>query len=283
MPVPNWEKAPADATHYFVGSQGTCAHWLREGADGQWHETYGVDGTQWFRLPRKRPEVYTVPRPGGVQPHVPSDATHTRNRDGRFFKAGPQLHARLWRTYNNLPAWICTSGTTNTDLDDPERFTPITPQQPTTQLMEFTMSADQAKQLALDKRPMKVVTVRFQCDEQAKLYHYFAPADAKAGDFAIVYANKNIVNSPASGFPFTVVEIVNDEVLDTGNATKAILGTFNEDFAKHVQARIEHMARVKAQLMAKKKQFEESAIFEMLATKDPEAAALLNELKSFNL
>lgn len=152
---------------------------------------------------------------------------------------------------------------------------------PTTHEVTFTMSEEQAKELALDARPMKVVTARFSREQNAKEYHYFAPADTKTGDYAIVYANDNIIRD--SAFPFSVVQIVSDEVVDTSRATKAILGTFNEDFAKHVQARVEHMARVKAKLQAKKKQFEEAAIFEMLATKDLEAAALLAELKTFNL
>ena len=143
------------------------------------------------------------------------------------------------------------------------------------------MSAEQAQALALENRPMKVVEVRFQRAEGAKHYHYYAPADAKSGDFAVVYANDNIVSGRE--FPFTVVQITCDEVIDTQRATKAILGTFNEDFAKHVQARIEHMARVKAKLQTKKKAFEESAFFEMLAKSDPEAAALLEELKSFRM
>ena len=142
------------------------------------------------------------------------------------------------------------------------------------------MSNNDNTQVAVDKRPMQIVCAVFSGESNAKEYHYYAPAEAKAGQFAVVYAN----NGSSAGFPFTVVKIVRDNVLDIhGKATKAILGTFDEEFAKHVQARMEHMARVKAQLQQKKKQFEERAIFEMLAQKDPEAAALLDELKSFQL
>lgn len=145
------------------------------------------------------------------------------------------------------------------------------------------MSAEESKAIALEKRPMQIVACVFSGDENAKEYHYFAPAEARAGQFAVVYANDHIA-APGRVFPFTVVKIVRDNVLDVaGKASKAILGTFDEEFAKHVQARMEHMARVKAQLQQKKKQFEENAIFEMLATKDPEAAALLEELKAFQL
>lgn len=132
-------------------------------------------------------------------------------------------------------------------------------------------------ELALDKRPMKVVLVQF--DDPNKNYHYWAPADAKAGDYAVVPSQIQ----QSRGFPFNIARIVQDEVIDTSRATKAILGTFNEDFSNHVQNRIEHMQRVKAKLAVKKKQYEDAAFYELLAKTDPEAAALLAELKSFNL
>jgi len=131
-------------------------------------------------------------------------------------------------------------------------------------------------QLALDKRPMKVVLVQFQ--DPDKTYAYWAPADAKTGDFAVVPSNIQQVR----GMPFSIGKITQDEVIDTCRATKAILGTFNEEFSNHVQARIEHMQRVKAKLAVKKKQYEDAAFYELLAKTDPEAAALLEELKSFN-
>lgn len=276
--TPDWSKAPPDATHCFIGCAGTRAHWLKKSPTGQWFETLGMDHT-WYSAATRRDERYVVERPSA--PTHPPGATHIRNSDGRFFKAGPYANARLWSTYNSLPAWICASSTTNLDLCSTERFTRIEPQQPTTDTEQFTMSAEQAQALALENRPMKVVEVRFQRADGAKTYHYYAPADAKSGDYAVVYASDNIVTG--RDFPFTVVQITNDEVIDTQRATKAILGTFNEDFAKHVQARIEHMARVKAKLQTKKKAFEESAFFEMLAKSDPEAAALLEELKSFRM
>jgi hypothetical protein len=210
---------------------------------------------------------------------APSDATHHGLATGHWYKAGPNRHARLWSCYNSAPAWVCASATRNTELDDASRFIPRPT--PAISTETFTMSAEQAKELALDKRPMKVVMVRFQRAEGCKEYAYWAPENTKSGDYAVVYASDNIVNGRE--FPFTVVQVTNDEVIDTSRATKAILGTFNEDFAKHVQARIEHMARVKSRLQQKKKQFEESAFFEMLAKSDPEAAALLDELKSFSL
>lgn len=280
-PIP-WDQAPAGTTHAFRGPH--CSdYWMQQIPKGWlfWstlHRKWKVDGNP-------QPE-YHIPRPVTECPYLeqPDDATHTQNGTDRLYKAGPNNHARLWSTYNGKPAWVCASNVKNEDLDDPTKFAPIIRdplQSPTNSEVTFTMSEAQAQELALDKRPMKVVEVRFQRTEGAKTYHYYAPADAKSGDFAVVYANDSIVTN--RDFPFTVVQIVNDEVIDTQRATKAILGTFNEDFAKHVQARIEHMARVKAKLQQKKKQFEESAFFEMLAKSDPEAASLLEELKSFNL
>ncbi|KII34873.1 hypothetical protein NL64_06320 [Pseudomonas fluorescens] len=139
--------------------------------------------------------------------------------------------------------------------------------------------ATETTEIALDKRPMKVVLVTF--DNPEKSYNYWAPADARTGDYAVVPSVSQIIQN--RNMPFTIGQIVQDEVIDTSKATKAILGTFNEDFSKHVQARIEHMQRVKAKLAVKKKQYEDAAFYELLAKTDPEAAALLDELKSFNL
>lgn len=279
-PIP-WDEAPTGTTHAFRSPH--SHYWMQQTARGwlYWHRMHW----KWVNDDNPMPQ-YHIARPVTECPYLahPDDATHTQIGTVRLYKAGPNRHARVWSTYNGEPAWVCASATLNEDLDDPTKFAPIIReplQTPTNSEVTFTMSEAQAKELALDKRPMKVVEVRFQRTEGAKTYHYYAPADAKSGDFAVVYANDNIIQG--RDFPFTVVQIVNDEVIDTQRATKAILGTFNEDFAKHVQARIEHMARVKAKLQQKKKQFEESAFFEMLAKADPEAASLLEELKSFNL
>ena len=286
MKQPDWSQAPDTTTHYRPNS--ALSKWYRRSCRG-WEYFY-MDTGEWvissdLKYRRIREEVL-IPRPVTDYPYLayPDDATHTQNSTGRLYKAGPNQNARVWSTYNGKPAWVCASAIKNEDLDDPAKFAPIIRDHrptPTNSEVTFTMSAEEAQALALDKRPMKVVEVRFQRTEGAKTYHYYAPADAKSGDFAVVYAHDNIVTG--RDFPFTVVQIINDEVIDTQRATKAILGTFNEDFARHVQARIEHMARVKAKLQQKKKQFEESAFFEMLAKSDPEAASLLEELKSFNL
>ncbi len=284
MSQPDWSEAPYTATHYHPNNK--FAKWYRRSLTAWEYFDTDVDG--WLKsgdLDRLQgAEKILIPRPVTDCPYLPcpDDATHTQNGTCQLYKAGPNRNAQVWNT--SKPGWVRTSATKNEDLDDPTKFAPIIRNHlptPTNSEVIFTMSEDQAKELALDKRPMKVVEVRFQRAEGAKTYHYYAPADAKSGDFAVVYANDNIVNG--RDFPFTVVQITNDEVIDTQRATKAILGTFNEDFARHVQARIEHMARVKAKLQQKKKQFEESAFFEMLAKSDPEAASLLDELKSFNL
>ena len=207
---------------------------------------------------------------------APDDtATHWDTQRGVWYREASGMHCEA----NAGSGWY-RSSFGNSKLDE-SRFLkrPRNHQHTAKAEEQFTMTEEQAKELALDKRPMKVVEVKFQNADNAKAYHYYAPADAKSGDYAVVYSNTVATGS----LPFAVVIITCDEVIDTQRATKAVLGTFNEDFAKHVQARIEHMARVKAKLQQKKKQFEESAFFEMLAQNDPEAAALLDELKSFSL
>lgn len=275
---PNWAEAPEGATHRSLKS----GNYYRVGATGDYHAQVFSNG-YWAtaKAPASQLDNESVfERLVAIDWSLaPADATHWR--DGRFYKAGPNYHARMWGTYKGAPAWIAATYVHNTDLGkpfyQPRPTTALTPAQEA-----FTMSAEEAKQLATDKRPMQIVVVTFTNQPDAKEYHYYAPAEAKAGQYAVVYAsNTNLANS---AFPFGVVKIVRDNVLDVhGRATKAILASFDEEFAKHVQARMEHMARVKAQLQQKKKQFEENAIFEMLAQKDPEAAALLEELKSFNL
>lgn len=270
-----WHEAPAGTTHVYRGDGNS--YWMRQMAH-TWHYWSPIS-EEWKRDPTPAPNFH-IARPNT---DGPDDATHTQHSTDRMFKAGPNRHARVWSVYNAEPAWVCASGTLNEDLDDPTKFAPITReplQNPTNSEVIFTMSAEESKAIALDKRPMQVVACVFSNESEAKEYHYFAPAEARAGQFAVVYANVQQNRE----FPFTVVKIVRDNVMDIGGkANKAILGTFDEDFAKHVQARMEHMARVKAQLQQKKKMFEENAIFEMLAQKDPEAAALLAELKEFQV
>lgn len=141
------------------------------------------------------------------------------------------------------------------------------------------MTTTPTTELALENRPMKVVLVAFE--DPNKAYHYWAPADAKSGDYAVVPSASQIIQNRSA--PFSIGRIVQDEVIDTAKATKAILGTFNEEFSNHVQQRIEHMQRVKAKLAVKKKQYEDAAFYELLAKTDPEAALLLEELKSFRM
>lgn len=124
---------------------------------------------------------------------------------------------------------------------------------------------------------IQVVAVVFSEAQGEKEYHYFAPVTAKAGQYAAVYSQK------AQGFPFSIVRIVRDNVIDVnGLANKSIWGAFDEAFAKQVQERTEHLARIKSQLAIKKRQFEEQEIFAVMAKSDPEVAALLKELGDFN-
>lgn len=209
---------------------------------------------------------------------APPDATHYTPGNNYFFKAGPNAHARSWNMYSGNPAWVAATNVRNSQLGHlpfiPRPTTDITPTE-----RNFEMSDEQAKALALETRPMKVVMCKF--GDTDKEYAYWAPADAKQGDYGVVYANKNIIQS--RDMPFAVVQITQGEVLDTSRATKALLGTFNEDFAKHVEARIQHMASVRTKLALKKKAFEEGAFYEMMAKSDPEAAQLLEELKQFQM
>lgn len=266
----DWENAPPGTTHLF--RKNSVTHWMqwREGAWFFWNSD-----DKWAPDPRPEPSYHT-PRPGS-EPHDPrSEATHTRNCDNHPYKRGPGRWAVYWNTEDG---WTMSCEHRNTDLDDPNLFAPIIYPTQSTEIV-FTMTEEQSKAIAMDKRPMKVVMVQFQDTPNAKEYAYWAPEGTKTGDYAVVHQSNIGI---ASGFPFTVVKVTQDEVLDTSRASKAILGTFDESFALHVQARIEHMTRVKAKLAQKKKAFEESAFYEMLAKADPEAAALLDELKQFSM
>lgn len=125
---------------------------------------------------------------------------------------------------------------------------------------------------AIDTLPaMKVVVVEFI---DGKERNYFAPVEAKDGDYAVVYAPGTTASSK-----FTVGKILRETPDPEGKARAAVLGTFNEEFALAVQARMDHLAAIKARLQAKKRAFEERALFEMMAGTDPEAAELLRQLK----
>lgn len=279
-PEIDWSKAPPTATHYAPENGTYFAYWAKK-TDAGWEYRLLGSCRDWRRgLHGDDPNRF-IPRPKpGSNAHDPkSEATHTRNYDNRLFKPGPGIDALIWR--RDAQRWAPSPYVTNTDLDDPTKFAPIIYPTQSTEIV-FTMTEEQSKAIALDKRPMKVVLVQFQDTPNAKEYAYWAPEGTKTGDFAVVHQSGSIAAAP-TGFPFVVVKVTQDEVLDTSRATKAILGTFDESFALHVQARIEHMTRVKAKLAQKKKAFEESAFYEMLAKSDPEAAALLDELKQFNL
>lgn len=125
---------------------------------------------------------------------------------------------------------------------------------------------------------IQVITAVFSELADAKEYYYFAPLDAKAGQYAAVYDQ----NNRGGEFPFKIVRILRDNVIDVQNqANRSIWGSFDETFAKQVQERTERLNRVRGQLEQKKKAFQEQEMFRMMATTDPEVAALLEELNGF--
>jgi hypothetical protein len=125
---------------------------------------------------------------------------------------------------------------------------------------------------------VQVVCCVFSELADAKEFYYFAPMEAKAGQYAAVYDQ----NNRGGEFPFKIVRIIRDNVIDVQNrANKSVWGSFDETFAKQVQERTERMARVRGQLDQKKKAFQEQEMFRMMATTDPEVAALLEELNGF--
>lgn len=145
---------------------------------------------------------------------------------------------------------------------------------------------EETKALALEAMPMKVVIVTFPGSD--KEFSYFAPAEpgkAEPGDYCVVFGNSNPTNQQRQqGEPMFSIGVIQRETPDfEGRAKGAILGAFNVAFAKHVQARMDMLASVKARLQVKRKQFEDTAFFEMLAEKDPEARELLEQLKQFRV
>lgn len=131
---------------------------------------------------------------------------------------------------------------------------------------------------ALEAMPMKVVVVVFP-DTGDKEFHFFAPVEAAIGDHCVVYSQGVHKNAG----PFSIGRIERESADLEGRARNAILGTFNEAFAQHVQKRMDYMASIKAKLQQKKRQFEEQAFYELMAEKDPETAELLAALKQFRL
>lgn len=132
--------------------------------------------------------------------------------------------------------------------------------------------------LALDPTPMKTVVVIFG-DADDREFIFFAPTTARVGDYAVVYAK----GVHAARGPFSIGKIERETADIEGKAKQAILGTFNEEFARYVEQRMAHLANIKAQLQAKKRAFEEQQFFELMAEKDPEARDLLEQLKQFRV
>jgi multidrug resistance efflux pump len=103
-----------------------------------------------------------------------------------------------------------------------------------------------------------------------KLYAYQCPYDVEVGQ-------KVIVDSPSMGY--VVVEVAEVDVEDD-KATKRVVNTIDDtDYKNHLN-KLERTKQIKAKLEQKKKEVEELYIWEMLAEKDDDAKALLDELKS---
>lgn len=142
------------------------------------------------------------------------------------------------------------------------------------------VTTDEPTQVAIDVKKIQVVAVVFSELGDQKEYYYFAPLEARTGQYAVVYDQ----NNRNGEFPFKVVRIVRDNVIDVhGKANKSIWGSFDETFAKQVQERCERMASVRGQLEAKKKAFQEREMYNVMAATDPTVAALLAELSEFGL
>lgn len=122
--------------------------------------------------------------------------------------------------------------------------------------------------------PTKVVVVTFEATGERE-YFYFATEDAKVGDHAVVYAKME----KDTGAKFAIGLIRRDDPDLEGMARYAILGTFNEEFAKQVQERMDRVSMIKARLQRKKEQYDERQIYELMAKVDPEARELLELLK----
>ena len=125
-----------------------------------------------------------------------------------------------------------------------------------------------------DPLPTKLVVVTFEATGERE-YFYFATEDAKPGDHAVVYAKME----KETNAKFAIGLIQRDDPDLEGMARYAILGTFNEEFAKQVQARMDRVSMVKARLQRKKEQYDERQIYELMAKEDPEARELLEMLK----
>lgn len=104
-----------------------------------------------------------------------------------------------------------------------------------------------------------------------RLYAYQCP-------YAVAVGQKVIVDSPSMGY--VVVEVAEVDAKDDNKATKRVVNTIDDtDYKNHLN-KLERTKQIKAKLEQKKKEVEELYLWEMLAEKDEDAKALLDELKS---
>lgn len=118
----------------------------------------------------------------------------------------------------------------------------------------------------------RVHTISVQFSDGGSFYSYLSDLDFEAEDYAVV-------ESPHNGLVVVKVKAVKEDVRD-GKAYKWIVDKV--DVAGHYQ-RQENAKRaeyLKTRLQTMKKQVEEEAVWALLAERNPEAAALLQELKT---
>jgi len=117
---------------------------------------------------------------------------------------------------------------------------------------------------------MKYVTVNFERGG-FKPYHYLCEDDeVNVGDYYIVHPKD---------FP-SVVEIVTVSNVPSTKATKLLGQKVCTEVYDAGMERLKRKKELHSILKAKKKAFEETAIYEMLSEKDGEVAKILEELKS---
>lgn len=116
---------------------------------------------------------------------------------------------------------------------------------------------------------IKTVGVRFNTGFD-KIYSYLTEFDVSVGDTLVV-------NSPNDGLVCVTVKEVTEGA--TNKATKFVVDKV--DVAANAGQEERHTKRKEllGKLEAKRKAFEELAIFEMLASKDSEVRLILAELK----
>ena len=114
----------------------------------------------------------------------------------------------------------------------------------------------------------RYVQVKFEGGGQQ--YSYLCNFDVQVGDYVLVVPRN---------FP-TVAKVTKVTNAEMKAAKKHIAGVVDLSEYEKILAREEHIKETKAKLEAKRKKFEEVAMYRLLAKEDPEVAALLKELEN---